>query len=279
MPPIRRRLVAGVLIAIFVAASIVSAQQIWIGGGFYGREAPRIATQGSFDGSFNFCRGFFTSTRREYGGQGWWTDYPGADNNFSVRIAELTKVRVKLRADGQPDHVVIPLDDPLLFRCPILLMEDVGTLRFKPEEIDGLREYLLKGGFLWVDDFWGSRAWDVWLRELSKVLPPEHYPVTDIPMTHPIMHTLYDVKRIPQVSSISHWYRSGGEVSERGSDSIPVNFKGVQDARGRLMIVMTHNTDIADTWEREGENQEYFTRFSPEGYAVGVNIFLYAMTH
>jgi hypothetical protein len=93
------------------------------------------------------------------------------------------------------------------------------------------------------------------------------------------MHTSYNVRRIPQVPSIQFWYRSGGEVSERGWDSTHVNFRGVRDRHDRLMVVMTHNTDIADTWEREGENQEYFARFSPEGYAVGVNVVLYAMTH
>ena len=93
------------------------------------------------------------------------------------------------------------------------------------------------------------------------------------------MHTLYDVKRMPQVPAISFWYRSGGRTSERGPDSDVVTFKGIHDEKGRLMIVMTHNTDIADTWEREGENREYFDLFSPEGYAIGVNFVLYAMTH
>ena len=93
------------------------------------------------------------------------------------------------------------------------------------------------------------------------------------------MHALYDVKSIEQVSSIQFWYRNGGSVSERGSDSAQVDFRGIQDEHGRLMVVMSHNTDIADTWEREGENREYFERFSPDGYAIGVNIILYALTH
>ena len=72
---------------------------------------------------------------------------------------------------------------------------------------------------------------------------------------------------------------SGGSVTERGSDSVPVHYRGIQDASGRLMVLMTHNTDVADTWEREGENAEYFDRFSPSGYAFGVNVVLYALTH
>jgi hypothetical protein len=93
------------------------------------------------------------------------------------------------------------------------------------------------------------------------------------------MHSLYDVKEIPQVPSINHWYRSNGGTSERGSDSAQVFFKGIQDTNGHLMVLMTHNTDISDTWEREGDNAEFFDLFSPRGYAVGVNIVLYALTH
>jgi hypothetical protein len=78
---------------------------------------------------------------------------------------------------------------------------------------------------------------------------------------------------------MNFWYRSGGRTSEYGSDSADVLFKGIQDARGHLMVVMSHNTDIADSWEREGDNSEFFDLFSPRGYAVGVNVVLYALTH
>jgi len=127
--------------------------------------------------------------------------------------------------------------------------------------------------------FWGTAAWEQWAAEIGRVLPPSQYPIVDIPNDHSLMHTLYDVKEIEQVSSIQFWMRSGGSVSERGPDSPYPNHRGIADAKGRLMVVMTHNTDIPDTWEREGENQEYFERFSPAGYAVGVNTVLYGLTH
>jgi hypothetical protein len=268
--------------AIAVAAATAAyAQRIWVGGptGGFGRGLPTFGMRADFDGSFNYCRGYFTNVTREAGGSGWSTDYPGADNNFSVRLAELTLVPVKLNPDRQPAHIVLRLTDPLLRRCPLLFMEDVGTGRFTDDEVVALREYLVKGGFLWVDDFWGTNAWDRWIGEVARVLPPYQYPIVDIPVDHQIMHMLYDVKQMPQVPSINFWYRSGGQTSERGSDSAAVTFRGIHDEKGRLMIVMTHNTDIADTWEREGENREYFERFSPEGYAIGVNFILYAMTH
>jgi Domain of unknown function (DUF4159) len=278
--PVRARFVAPVLLALVLAAVAASAQRIMVtpGSGFR-RVAPKFATPDDFDGSFIYCRGFYTSRWREAGGTGWWTDYPAADNNFSVRLMELTLAHVKLDVERQPNTVVVRLTDPLLYRCPMLFMEDTGTVQFTDREVDSLRTYFQKGGFLWVDDFWGSRAWDVWTEQIGRVLPPSQYSIFDIPPDHPIMHSLYDVKEIPQVPSINFWMRNGGRTSERGSDSPHSNFRGINDDRGRLMVVMTHNTDIADTWEREGENHEYFQQFSPAGYAIGVNVVLYAMMH
>lgn len=279
MREVHRRITAIAIAGALLAAASVSAQRIWSGGGGFWRTPPKWATRANFDGSFNYCRGFYTSDRREAGGSGWDTDYPGADNNFSIRLAELTLVPVKLDASGQPDYVVVRLTDPLLFHCQVLFMEDVGTIHFSDAEVESLRAYLLKGGFLTVDDFWGTAAWEQWAFEIGRVLPPDKYPIFDIPTEHPIMHTLYGVTEIEQVSAIQFWSRSGGDVSERGPDSPYPNHRGIADEKGRLMVAMTHNTDIPDTWEREGESQEYFDRFSPAGYAIGINTVLYGLTH
>jgi Domain of unknown function (DUF4159) len=274
-----RRIVLSSLIALTLLSAVGLAQQIWVGRGRFWRTPPKWATRENFDGSFTFCRAYYTSNRREDGGTGWDTDFPGADNNFSVRLAELTTMRVKLDATGQPDYVVVRLTDPLMSRCTILHFEDAGTIQLSAEEVASLRAYLLKGGFITVDDFWGTQAWNQWAEEIGRVLP--EYPIFDIPPDHPVMRTLYDVKEIEQVSSIQFWTRNGGSVSERAwmNDSATVNVRGIADSKGRLMVLMAHNTDIPDTWEREGENQQYFEQFSPNGYAVGVNIVLYAYTH
>jgi Domain of unknown function (DUF4159) len=266
------------LLAILLACGAASAYaQIWTGGGR--GYPPRWPTPADFDGSWIYCRGYYQPVRREQSGSGWNTDYPNAEHNFSVRLQELTRVRIKFDVGREPHFVVMPLTEPLLFRCPMLFMEDVGTIRFSEQEVLRLREYLLKGGFLWVDDSWGSYAWTMWMGEIRRVLPPGEFPIFDIPLDHPIMHTLYDVKEIPQVPSINFWSNNGGDTSERGWDSATVYFKGIQDSRGRLMVLMSHNTDIADTWEREGESRQYFDLFSPRGYAIGVNVVLYALTH
>ncbi len=272
---------AAVLATVLTASAAYS--QIWSGGdmwrGWRG-EAPRFATRAIQDGTFHFCRLMYPSASREAGGSGWRTDYPGADINFSIRFAELTKTAVSIDGEGDPEYFVVRSSgDDNLFRCPYVHIEDAGTARFSDEDVRQLRLYLQKGGFMWADDFWGSRAWSVWEREISRVLPADKYPIVEIPVNHSMFQTVYTVKRILQVPAISQWRRSGGETSERGSDSAEVNTRGIFDEKGRLMVLMTHNTDISDTWEREGEDVEYFYRFSPEGYAIAINVLIYAMTH
>lgn len=273
----RRALLA--LVLCLLAGSAAFAQRIWTGGGRFYREPPKWVKQSDFDGSFLYCRGFYNMVTREPGGQGWSTDYPGADNNFSVRLAELTRMYVRMDDKRQPNYGVVSLTDPLLFKCPVIFMTDVGTLEFSEQEVQALRAYFLKGGFLWVDDFWGSFAWDRWSQQIARVLNPAEFPIVEVPLEHPIMHTLYDVREHLQVPSIQFWYSNGGSTSERGADSAQVHYRGIQDKAGRLMVFMTHNTDVSDTWEREGESREFFDLFSPRGYAIGVNVVLYAMTH
>jgi len=275
-----RRASLACLVAVSLAAGVAAQDRIF--GGFRRgpfREPPRYATPESFDGGFNFCRLQYTSDRYEDGGQGWWTDYPDADKNFSIRLSELTKTRVSRQADGEPEHFVVPIMDENLFQCPFVEIEDAGTAEFSSEEVVRLREYLLKGGFLWSDDYWGEAAWEQFKAQLGEILPPTDYPVVDIQPDHPIFRMQFEVQAIPQIPSIQFWRRFGGQTSERGSESAEVHFRGILDKHGRIMVLMTHNTDISDAWEREGEDARFFYRFSPEGYAVGINVVLYALTH
>jgi hypothetical protein len=274
----RRSLTAAVTAAIIVLGAAAGfAQRIWSGG--YGYTPPRFPTKHSFQGSFNFCRAMFESNRREK--RGWSTDYPGADLNFSTRLAELTKAPVTMHQDAgedeAPDAVVVRLTDDALFKCPYILMEDAGTADFSAEEVRRLREYLLKGGFVFASDYWGDWAREQFDEQIGLALPPGQYPIVDLPPDHWMWRTLFDVTSVPQMPSIQSWRRSGGNT-DRGVVA-PPSARGIADERGRLMVVMLHNTDIPDGWEREGEDPEYFYRFSPDAYAVGINIVLYAMTH
>lgn len=273
----RRVLLAG---AALVLLSVVAASAQWGGGwGRMRRVPPRLPTSdASFDGGFTFCRLMYSSQWREAGGQGWSTDYPDADINFSIRFAELTKTWVSKQPNGVPSHWVVRATDPWLYRCPFVIGSDVGTMSLRDDEVSALRDYLLKGGFLWVDDFWGTRAWDNFESEIARVLPPGQYPLKDFGPDHPIYRTMFPLAAIPQIPSIQFW-RGGGGSSERGSDSAEVHLRGITNANGDLMVLATHNTDISDAWEREGEDPEYFYTYSPNGYATAMNIMLYAMSH
>jgi hypothetical protein len=132
------------------------------------------------DRAFSFCRLLYTSVRREPSGGGWRTDYPYGEINLMIRLSELTKTPVPFERAREPMHYVVRLTDDALFECPFTMASDVGTIGLSPAEAEQLRLYLLKGGFLWVDDFWGTLAWQQWTRELSKVLPPSEYPIEDV---------------------------------------------------------------------------------------------------
>jgi len=286
-PAVGRRRVGTIVVGVAVAVSALAVahaqQRIW--SGYYGFTPPKFPTNTTYDGRFNFCRAMFASNRREK--QGWSTDYPGADINFSVRVSELTKVPVKFINDGKedvPDAVVVRLTDDWLFRCSFLLMEDAGTARFSDAEVKRLREYLLKGGFLLVSDYHGSFAKAQFDDEIGRVLPHGEFPIEDLAPRdhpdHPIWNSMFRVSQIPQMASIQTWRRTGGGTIERwNEDRSPPDVRGIADDHGRLMVVMVHNTDLPDPWEREGEESDYFFRFSPNAYAVGIDILLYAMTH
>lgn len=232
------------------------------------------------DRSFSFCRLMYQSVRAEPMGMGWRTDYPYAEINLMIRLSELTKTAVNMDAYREPQHWVVRLTDDALFECPFTMASDVGTIGLTEEEAIRLREYLLKGGFLWVDDFWGSRAWAQWSREIGKVLPPSEYPIVDLPLTDPLFHGLFDVQKVPQITNIQFWRGvDGTTTSERGPDSAEAHLRVIKDQRGRIMVLMTHNTDVADSWEREGEDPGFFYQFSPNGYALGVNVILHMLTH
>jgi hypothetical protein len=200
-----------------------------------------------------------------------------------IRLAELTTIAINRDENGEPHQEILSLTDPALFNYPIIFMSDVGTCGFSAEEATALRKYLLAGGFLHADDFWGETAWKNWVYEISQVLSPDEYPILDIPLTHDLFHIVFDVKEVPQVPSIQYWMQGNGTTSERGAETAEPHFRGIFDKPengGRLMVLMTHNTDIADGWEKERENEEYFREFSvKKSYPIGINLVVYALTH
>jgi hypothetical protein len=260
-----------VLLAV-LAATAADGQGRGFGGGRQRFVSPSLATTDSFDGGWHFCRLY-------YQGRAWATDFPDADYNFSTRVSELTKTTVGKGPNGDPLPLVVRPTDDALFQCPLVMLWQAESLYLSSQDAARLRDYLLKGGFLWSDDSWGTYAWQNFEREMSKVLPEAQYRFADLAPPHPMFNTRFTLKNVPQIPGISYWWGSGGDTSEQGPDSREVHVRGISDEHGRLMVLSTHNTDIADGWEREGVDPRYFQMFSVDSYAVGINVLIYAMTH
>jgi uncharacterized protein DUF4159 len=271
----RGKIVVSFLVCVAVIGS-AGAAQFQRRGRFRG---PQIQENPKYDGAFMFCRIMFRNAANGDGG-GWFVDYPRADQNFSFRLSELTVTPVSNDGTGNFNHVVIPLTDAAtLSHCPFIMLTEPGGAYFDEAEAAGLRTYLQKGGFLWADDFWGEYAWEHWVNEIRKALPSGEYPLVDLSLDHQIFHTLYDVHEIVQIPSIGAWGGPGGNTSERGRDSAVPHVRAINDRDGHMLVVMTHNTDFGDSFEREGDMRAYFEYFAGPGYAFGVNTVLYAMTH
>ena len=266
-------------IAALLAVSLLIPTNLW-GQGWRDFDDDVQASAEPFpQNCFTFCRIQFDSYSGRRGGwRKWRTDYPESDYNFTLRLSQLTSIEVNKHPDGTIRHDIVRLDQPELRNYPFIYMIEVGNITLAEPEREGLRNYLLRGGFLMVDDFWGEEEWQNWVYEFDQVLPPEEYPRFEIPLDHPIYHMVFDVKEAPQVPSINNWYSTG--LSFEQYDAQTPHYWGVNDKEGRLMAIICHNTDLGDGWEREGENQEYFKEFSvKKAYPMGINIVVYAMTH
>lgn len=209
----------------------------------------------------------------------WETDYPEAEENFLIRLKELTTIDV----NPKPTH--IRLTDPMLFDYPLIYMCDPGWQLLTDDEVKALRIYLERGGFLWIDDFWGIAEWQNLEEQMLRVFPDLKW--GKIPATHPIFSMVFPLKECPQVPAKIFYDMTGETYDIPDGHREPVGgIAGVKDTHfmglfkdGRLMAVATHNNDIGDGWERETEGEEFFRIFSTKSYALSVNILVYALTH
>jgi len=226
---------------------------------------------------FTFARVRYSSFDAgwRWGGR-WDVDFRDADLNFSYRLNEMTALKT------DPEGTVVDLTDPRLFDLPFIYIVEPGTLMFSEEEVDTLRTYLLSGGFLMVDDFWGDYEWENFEREIKRVFPER--PIEDLPPDHEIFRLVFTLPPSPQLPNV----RQGMDSQVTGvtwePDKEPgartPHYRAIFDDRGRPMVIACHNTDLGDGWEREGEYEYYFREFSEKiAYPLGINILFYAMTH
>jgi hypothetical protein len=211
--------------------------------------------------SFYFTRGMYSGSRRS-----WSTDAPQADRWIASVIRRLTLI------DISPAENYVAFDDPDLRRFPFLYILEVGGMRLTESETEGLRNYVLQGGFVMVDDFWGTAQWATWEREIRRVLP--EYEIVEIPLSHELFTTMYWVNEVVQVPSVNNAQR--GNTYEQ--DGYVPYVRGIFDDDGRLMVVINWNTDIGDAWEW-AEAPYYPLPYSTYAYQVAANTFIYAMTH
>ena len=218
--------------------------------------------------------GGFSGGRRGGGGR-WTTDWPDSDLNFSYRLQQLTSLKVN------PEPISMRATDERLTDYPFLYMIEPGRLVFSEEEVVALRRYLMNGGFLMVDDFWGDSQWDNFYREIKRVFP-DREPI-ELPIEHEIFRCVYRLKEKPQVPSIGAAQDGrpyGITWEEHGGDCRTVHYKAFFDDKDRMVAIICHNTDLGDGWEREGLDPWYFHEFSEKkSYPMGINIVTYAMTH
>ena len=201
-------------------------------------------------------------------GWGWATDYPGADCKFMGAVHRLTGVRV------HPDPNVISILDPDLFQFPYVYAVEVGGMLLSDEEAARLREYLLRGGYLHVDDFWGGWQKANFEAQMRKVFPDRTMEV--LPLSHPVFHSFHDLETVMQIPNVGNGCYGGRTWQE--PDDIEPRIYGIFDDSGRLMVLVTYNSDLGDAWEYM-DLPCYPEMFSGYAYRAGINFMIYAMSH
>jgi hypothetical protein len=204
-----------------------------------------------------------------YGGRGAWSrDYPKADIVFLAALRRLTRV------DARSYQQVVDLDSDDIFNFPFVYAVQVQTWTFSDTEAKRLRDYLLKGGFLMVDDFHGTADWESFLTGLRAVLPAESYPITDLTDDDEIFHVLYDIGSRIQVPG--EQYVQTGRTYEK--DGYVPKWRAIRDAKGRVIVAICHNMHLGDAWEW-ADDSAYPEPFASMAFRVGIDYVMYSMTH
>ena len=242
-------------------------------GNFRQRRRPYSAPQqeGASFGEYTFVRIIFDWSRG-YGrrglGSGPYTDYPEADNNFIVGLREWAGTNLKIA----PRPEAMEIMDDRIFDYPILYIVEPGGMELSTEQVARLREYIMRGGFIFLDDFWGEYEWENVQEQFHKILP--EYEIKDLPLSHPIFHSYLDVGEVVQVPNVYNAMR--GETSEKGG--IVPHYMGIENKDGRLVAYISRNCDLGDAWEWINDSR-YPVKYGLPAYKVGINVVIYAMSH
>ncbi len=215
-------------------------------------------------GEFHFARLIY----QDYGGRrsffgGWWQqDWPRAEEHLLQAVPRLTRVNV-----GDP--VAVRLTDDELFDLPWLYATQVGYWDLSDEECARLREYLLRGGFLMADDYWGENERVAFEQTMARVFPDRQ--IVPIQLDDSVLHVVFTIDEMTQIPGLRHL---GWDLRNLP----PPQWRGIYDDDGRLMVGMNYNQDVGDSWE-EADTPEYPEPMTAQGYKFAINYIVYAMTH
>jgi hypothetical protein len=288
------RIYAALGAALVMVCGLLSAHAQRRFGGFGGRGArdddgipyERMAEQQQMKKAIDpaFKEDVFTFARlrfeNEYRGRAWYDDSPNADLMLIYRLFEATSLKVR------PGLNYIDITTKDLADYPFVYMAGAGQVSLSEEEAKAMRLYLLNGGFMMVDDFWGDEAWEHFAHQLKLIFPDRAPELLDL--THPIFHNVYSFKKQPQIPSGNGYgynrndrtytsYDTGYDYNRMTHDP---HYFGIYDDKRRLVMLVCHNNHYGDGWEHEGDDVMYFDLFSmPMGYPMFINIMTYAMTH
>ena len=258
-----RRFAAAFAVIVTVAGVLLSQNDL----GFVGRyeDAKRVHQGPAPSNQIVFARLIYNGRIPAYY-KNWYTDYPKGDRQLIEGLKRLTTL------DIADQGRVVAINDPELFRYPLVYSSEVGQMSLSDDDAAIMREYLLRGGFWFMDDFWGSTEWASLEAQMKKVFPVLE--IRNIPLDNPVFHSFFDIDKVMQIPSLAYVYY--GVTYEQ--DGFQGECKGIFDEKGRLMVVINHNTDLGDAYEW-ADDPEYPMRFTGYAYRHALNIILYALSH
>jgi hypothetical protein len=219
--------------------------------------------------NFYFTRGAYSEGGFGRGGS-WATDFPKADRQF-LYVMERT-----LGWDVFPCENPISLSDPELRRFPFLYLLEVGDMALPPTEQENLRNYLLAGGFVFIDDFWDVYEWENFEQQITRVLP--EFPIQDVPPDHMVYRIIYPIDQVLQVPNVGNGRTGNPAYYGQCRGPCPATVRGIFDNDGRLMVLIAHNSDLGDAWEW-AEQPDYPYDRSNFAFSLAFNIIAYSMVY